>query len=112
MKRPPDDPGSMIRTALGLTLCGLFLLGAPASFGHAGQGGVAGEHRTEQHVVPIKLQLLLERQGLGDSRILDAEIGRQGQAWVYEIKVLGPDGVVRELRYNALNGDPLPNHHH
>ncbi|MEJ2478843.1 MAG: hypothetical protein P8Y78_01460 [Acidihalobacter sp.] len=60
---------------------------------------------------PIKLQALLERHHLTRSRVLDAEIDRKGGLWVYELKLLDPDGVVRELRYNALNGDALPHNH-
>lgn len=117
---------------LALTLCGLLMHGATAMAAHAsggGAGGAGGEStegggrqapggsygegtgQTAQPPLPIKLQKLLERHHLTHSRILDAEIDRKDGQWVYELKLLGPDGVVRELRYNAINGDALTKTH-
>lgn len=81
--------------------------GAQGSTGPSGGTGLNGLD-SALAPIPIKLQKLLERHHLMHSRILDAEIDRKSGRWVYELKLLGPDGVVRELRYNALNGDALP----
>lgn len=124
MTKPLAKPGLRNRTAHGLALCVLLALNAPAlARGGDGSGGashgqraspggqVQSTHAAERHVAPIALQRLLDRHGLTDSRVLDAEIAHHGKTWIYEIKVLGVDGVVRELRYNALNGDTMPAHH-
>jgi hypothetical protein len=84
-----------------------------SAVGSAGQSGGTGLNGRDSALapIPIKLQKLLERHHLTRSRILDAEIDRKNGRWVYELKLLDADGVVRELRYNALNGDALPRVH-
>lgn len=132
MQRRSSQRTSRRSIVLALALCGLFACSASAfARGNAGSGGGLGAGAGGAQAGgtgpsggtggkapgsapaprPIKLQKLLERHHLTRSRVLDAEIARKGSLWVYELKLLGPDGVVRELRYNALNGDALPHHH-
>lgn len=40
-------------------------------------------------------------------RLLSTELEHQHKQWVYELKILGDDGVVREISLNAKNGEWL-----
>ncbi|MEJ2654482.1 MAG: hypothetical protein P8Z69_04085 [Acidihalobacter sp.] len=138
MQPRPSQRAPVRRILAMLALCGL-IAGSGNAFARGGAGNAGGGsagagsgmnssgsqnsrpgqssdtllngHDAAPAPVPIKLQKLLERHHLTRSRVLDAEIDRKGALWIYELKLLGPDGVVRERRYNALNGDALPHNH-
>ena len=140
MQPRPSERKLRFRLVLAVALCGLLAQagnafaarggagnggGGPGSSGGAsgdgggaqGGGGAQSDgtrlNGGDTALLPtlVKLQALLERHHLTRSRILDAEIDRKGGLWVYELKLLDPNGVVRKLRYNALNGDALPHNH-
>lgn len=40
--------------------------------------------------------------------VLEIELKQKGDFWLYDVKVLQPDGQLRKLRVNARTGDILP----
>ncbi len=58
-------------------------------------------------VLPLQevLSRLARRQ---PGQVLEVELERESGRWVYEIKLLQPDGRLRKLQVDARNGAPWP----
>lgn len=64
--------------------------------------------RLQQAGEILSLEAVLEHVSIApDSRLLEAELERAGDRWIYELEVLGPDGRVREHRVDAATGEVL-----
>jgi len=74
-------------------------------------GGVADHDRARKaveagEVLPLRTVLeRLEREYPG--QIMEVELERKGERWVYEIKLLRPGGALLKLKVDARNGVPL-----
>jgi hypothetical protein len=82
----------------------------------AGHGGAAasnnGDHERalqavqSGQVLPLaKVLSLLEKAHPG--QVLEVELESEGQAWLYEIKLLQPDGRLTKLKIDARTGEIL-----
>lgn len=69
---------------------------------------VARSLRAGGDIVP--LADLLARVEATGARVLEAELDREHGQLVYELEILDEDGKVRELYYDASNGEPLTGH--
>lgn len=59
----------------------------------------------------LPLNAVLERVNLDTpGRVLEVELDRKDERWVYEIKLLRQGGSVVKLRIDARNGDVIPRH--
>ena len=55
----------------------------------------------------IELSELINKAGLQDMKILEAELEREHGKMVYEIEFLDTDGRVYEQYFDAISGEPL-----
>ena len=61
----------------------------------------------------LPLNIVLERVNLDTpGRVLEVELERKDERWVYEIKLLRQGGSVVKLRADASNGMVIPRHGH
>ena len=93
---------------------GLGLGSGLAGLGHAGHAGNAGDHdRARQaleagEILPLKTVLeKLARDNPG--QVMEVELGRRGERWVYEIKLLRPGGALSKLLVDARDGAVIGN---
>ncbi|MEJ2620596.1 MAG: PepSY domain-containing protein [Candidatus Thiodiazotropha sp.] len=57
-------------------------------------------------IVPLtELLRIIQREKPG--RVIEVELERKGQAYLYEIEILDEKGVVWEYKLNAINGEIL-----
>ena len=61
--------------------------------------------RERGEILPLEdiLKFALERYP--DSKLLEVELEEKQGAYVYEVELLTPQGVVRELKFNASRGN-------
>lgn len=59
-----------------------------------------------KQLIPLE-QLLLQHRDSLQGRIVDVELERENQRWVYEIKVLTERGRRREFYFDGTTGAPL-----
>ena len=55
----------------------------------------------------ISLSELIDKAGLSEMKILEAELEREHGVLVYEIEFLDTEGRVHERYFNAITGEPL-----
>lgn len=55
----------------------------------------------------MALSDLIEKAGLSDMRILEAELEREHGRVIYEVEFLDPEGRVFEQYFDATTGEPL-----
>lgn len=55
----------------------------------------------------IELSELINKAGLQDMRVLEAELEREHGKMVYEIEFLDTDGRVYEQYFDAITGEPM-----
>lgn len=76
-------------------------------------GGEELDHRAIKQlrdggeILPLETLLRNYRRDHPGGRILETELERDNGGYVYEIKLLSPDGTVRELEYDARSGELL-----
>lgn len=61
--------------------------------------------RAQGDIVP--LAELLQRNGLSDSRVIEAELEREYGTLVYELELLNGDGRVQKRYFDATTAEPL-----
>lgn len=84
----------------------LLLLAIPAVPAAAGDHERALELRRAGAILP--LAAILDRaQAQYGGEAIEVELEEEDGAYVYEIELLGPDGVVRDYLYDAVTGTPL-----
>jgi uncharacterized membrane protein YkoI len=66
---------------------------------------VARELREAGVIVPLE-HILREAREQHGGRVLETEVYRKGARYMYEIEILGDDGVVREMKFDATTGAP------
>ncbi len=99
------------KNLLAWVFVGLTGLAATAVWQGGMRAGAADDHdeaealRTGGDVLP--LAEILNRAGLADQRVLEAELERRDGRMVYELEVLGADGRVRERHIDAATGEAL-----
>ncbi len=91
------------------TLISLFIA-APLALGSAGL--VAGDHDDAKRlkeagdIQPLE-QILAKAQTERPGRVIETELERKGERYVYEIEIVDNDGIVWELRFDAKSGELL-----
>lgn len=93
----------LVMAALALGAC--LLAVPPASIAHAGESDheMARRALREGKVLPLKTVLdLLERDYPG--QVLEVELERDDGVFIYEIKLLRPDGQLLKLKLDAATG--------
>jgi uncharacterized membrane protein YkoI len=63
------------------------------------------ELRRDGDIMP--LTVILDRAELAGTRVLEAELEREGGRLVYELELLDASGRVRKAYYDAATGQPL-----
>lgn len=58
-------------------------------------------------ILPLRTIMQQWRERQAGGRLLEAELEREDDRYVYELVILGDDGVVRELQYDASTGEFL-----
>ena len=90
---------------------GLGLGGGLAGLGHAGDSGDHDRARQALEageILPLKTVLeKLARDNPG--QVMEVELGRRGDRWVYEIKLLRPGGALSKLLVDARDGAVIVN---
>jgi len=90
-----------------------FLVGALFSCGSA-QAGEDHERALraveEGRVLPLR-EILAKVERNYPGQLIEAELEGDDKLPIYDIKLLGNDGRVVRLLYDARSGEPLPDHH-
>lgn len=86
----------------------LALVGIPAS----PAGAAEADHEQARKALAagevLSLRQILDRvEKSHPGQILEVELEREQGRWIYEIKLLRPDGAVSKLKLDARNGDLL-----
>lgn len=93
------------RTVLGAMVLAMTLVAGPGygddDHARARAARQAGEIRPLAEVMAA-----VKRDMAGD--VIEVELEREHGRWIYEVKILTPDGVIRRLDYDALSGQRLP----
>lgn len=63
--------------------------------------------REQGAVLPLERILESVRERHPNGRIIEAELERKGDRYIYEIEVAGDNGVVHELKYDAGTAELL-----
>ncbi|WP_303785815.1 PepSY domain-containing protein [Azovibrio restrictus] len=90
--------------ALALALAGF--PAAPAGAGEAEDHEQARQALAAGEVLPLR-QILDRVEKRHPGQILEVELEREQGRWIYEIKLLRPEGAVSKLKLDARNGDLL-----
>lgn len=61
--------------------------------------------RDAGEILPLETIISHHQRQYPGGRLLDAELEYEHNRYVYELKILGTDGVVREFEYDARTGD-------
>jgi uncharacterized membrane protein YkoI len=91
------------------TLISLFIA-APLAFGSAML--VASDHDDAKRlkeagdIQPLE-QILAKARAEKPGRVLETELERKGERYIYEIEIVDNDGVVWELKFDAKSGELL-----
>lgn len=72
-----------------------------------GMSGDQVRQLVEQGEIQSLSALLSQHQKALSGRLIDIGLERHRQRWVYEIEILGEDGVVRELLIDARSGQQV-----
>lgn len=72
----------------------------------AGDHDDAFELRSQGRILALEDILARQRRD-HDGRVLDVELDHAGERLVYELEILDADGIVWELRYDAVTGQPV-----
>lgn len=95
---------SYFRKLLALLLALAALLsGASALAGH-NQDEIRRLHQAKQ-ILSLDAIIAHHRQQHPGGKLLEAELEFEQGRYVYEIKILGDDGAVREFEYDARSGE-------
>jgi uncharacterized membrane protein YkoI len=90
----------------------LFAVIVVAGLGYAGANQASEDHeearalREAGEILPLA-QVLERAQKDQPGRVLESELEREDGRYVYELEVVGDDGVVRKLYYDARDGSRL-----
>lgn len=96
---------NIIRTASLPLVVSLLLAGSGAAL--ADDHGEVRELVKQGEILP--LQAIVERAvGEQTGELLEVELEREGDTWVYELELLDDDGRVYKLYYDARTGEHLP----
>lgn len=91
------------------TLIGL-LIAAPLFLGSAVL--VAGDHDDAKRlkeagdIQPLE-QILARARAEKPGRVIETELERKGERYIYEIEIVDDDGIVWELKFDAKSGELL-----
>jgi uncharacterized membrane protein YkoI len=90
-----------------------FILVVAATMSIATNGAIAADDQDRalsaldaRQILP--LNEILVRAQLGDDRLLRAELEREDGRYVYELRIIAKDGVIRLRRLDARTGEILP----
>ena len=103
---PWRRPGRTVRVAVLLLV---LALGGPQGLSARDRGDHdrAREAVEAGQILPLKAVLArVEREAPG-AQVLEVELERHDVAWLYEIKLLQPGGVITKLRIDARTGEPI-----
>ncbi len=92
---------------LPLLLLALLLLALPCLGGEELDHRAIKQLRDQGAILPLNILLQNYRRDYPGGRILETELELTSSGYVYEIKFLTPDGTVRELEYDARDGELL-----
>jgi len=102
--------GSTLRAlAVGAILALALVL--PSHAGNSGDHDRARQALEAGKILPLKTVLEnLARDTPG--QVMEVELERRGERWVYEIKLLRPGGALVKLLVDARDGTVIPHHEH
>ena len=91
------------------TMIALATVVVPPAFGVAFASGDHDKARAlKQSGEIMSLETILEKARKDQpGRVVETELERKGERYVYEIKIVDDKGGVRELKYDAKTGEPL-----
>jgi uncharacterized membrane protein YkoI len=90
-----------------LAASGVSLLLAGATVAHADEHGELRELVQQGRILP--LQTVIERASKEHpGQLLEAELDKENDQWIYELELLASDGRAQELYYDAGTGETLP----
>lgn len=87
-------------------LAGIFALGLSGAAAASDDHEYAKALRDKGEVLPLEQVLAKARQHY-PGRVIETELERKRAGYVYEIKIAGDDGTVRELKYDARTAELL-----
>jgi uncharacterized membrane protein YkoI len=97
--------------ALALSLVILMAVALPSRAGSSGDHDRARQALEAGEILPLKTVLeRLARETPG--QVMEVELERRGERWVYEIKLLRPGGSLTKLLVDARDGAILANRDH
>ena len=58
-----------------------------------------------REILPLEAIIAKHRRDHAHDKLLEAELESEHGRYIYELKVLDPDGAVNEFKYDAYNGE-------
>lgn len=101
MKRTPSP--APFRLALGALSLALALFVGLSGHAHAGDHDRAREALERGEILPLR-QILDAAQTHHPGEIIEVELERDDGRWIYELKLLGEQGLLLEMELDAATG--------
>ncbi|MEJ2344540.1 MAG: PepSY domain-containing protein [Gammaproteobacteria bacterium] len=92
-------------TAL-LAACGLAVTLSGPAFAHERDQDEALYLRRQGKILPLETIIRKAREQY-QGRLIESELEEHDGHYTYEIELVGPDGIVHKLRYDAHTGQPV-----
>lgn len=92
-------------TAL-LAVCGLAALLSGTALAHERDQDEALYLRQQGKILPLETIIRKAREQ-HQGRLIESELEEHDGHYFYEIELVGPDGIVHKLRYDAHTGQPV-----
>jgi uncharacterized membrane protein YkoI len=89
-----------------LAACGLAVIFSMSAIAHEHDQDEALYLRQQGKILPLETIIRKAREQY-QGRLIESELERHNGHYFYEIELVGPDGIVHKLHYDAHTGQPV-----